>query len=93
VFHIIKRCPKGAAGGVLWVLAAALIALDCDDGKLGVLSAVAVIPLTSGLSLIIMAVMEWHVGRIRRTMFTVVELMFSSNNAQEPEPRMRLVKH
>lgn len=92
VFAAIRRNTiliKATAGSCLWILAAALVILDCTDDRLGILTGVAGIALTSGLALITLAVIDWQVTRMRRTMFTLVELI----RREEPSPtHMRLIK-
>lgn len=80
---------KATAGSCLWILAATLVIFDCTDDRLGILTAVAGVAITSGLALITLAVIDWQVTRMRRTMFTLVELL----RHEEPKPtQMHLIK-
>lgn len=91
VLDYVKRHPvriKGIAGAALWLFAALLIGVDCTDDHLGIMTGIACVALASGLALIILAVIDWQVIRLRRTMFTVVEIL----RRDEEPARMRLVK-
>lgn len=89
VFLYARRHPiriKGAAGGVLWTLAATLVLVDSDDDRLGILSALAFIPLGTGLTLIALAVIDWQANRMRKVMWTIADLI-----RNEKQRRLRVV--
>lgn len=78
VFRYAKQHPilvKSLAGGGLWALAAALVLIDSDDDKLGIMSGLAFIPLGTGLTLIALAVIDWQANRMRKLMWTIADLI------------------